>query len=186
MIELSLKIITEEAMSTKMIFIFFILLSTLLISITILFEAKPIYEARAEKMRLLTIQHVYHKHYFRSRNIDEPKRSIPFAQEKINNIMKNSDIIDNNSSIKNYKVLAKIISVLNNLKNKAILEIKVYRDKNTSKQDNLKLSQQEAELLKEYINKRTKIAFISAIGYGEELKDKNKHRDLEINLKRIK
>lgn len=173
-------------MSIKVMFLFFILLSTLLISIAILFEAKPIYEARAEKMRLLTIQHVYHKDYFRNRNIDEPKRSIPFAQEKINNILENSNIIDNNSSIKNYKVLANIISILNNLKNKAILEIKVYKDKNISKQDNLKLSQQEAEKLKEYLGKRTKIAFISAIGYGKEVKNIKKSRYLEINIKRLK
>ena len=182
-------------MSTKIIFLFFILLSTLLISITLLFTAKPIYLAKVEARRILNIQKTYHKTYFRKRNQHIPQRSIEFAQEKINQILietpitfnKNAYLLETNSSRQNYQTLSKIIDVVNNLKNESILEIKTYTTIKGSKQRNLKLSQKRADQLKSYIQNRSKIIFISAIGYGKENQQKrNKKQYLEIILKRIK
>jgi len=179
-------------MSTKIILLFFILLSTLLISLTLLFTAKPIYLKKVEKIRILNIQKIYNKSYFRKRNQHIPQRSLEFAQAKINQILtdnpikfnKNSFLLENNSSRQNYQTLAKIIDVLNNLKEKAILEIKTHTTTNGSKQFNLKLSQKQADQLKSYIKGRSNIVFISAIGYGKEIKNEKKY--IKLNLKRVK
>jgi len=190
-----LKTFRGQDMPTKIIFLFFILLSTLLISVTLLFTAKPLYLKKIEKIRILNIQKVYHKTYFRKRNQHVPQRSIKFAQKKINEILintpinfyKGSYLLENNSSRKNYQTLAQIISVVNNLKEKIILEIKTNTNKKGSKQVNLKLSQQRADQLKRYMNSQSNIIFISAIGYGEEIQHKkNEKKYLEITLKRIK
>ena len=184
-----------QSMPTKIIFLFFILLSTLFISLTLLFTAKPLYLAKIEKTRRLNIQKIYHKTYFRKRKQPIPQRSIRFAQEAINQILRDSPIyfdkssyfLENNSSRRNYQTLATLLAVLNNLKENAILEIKTHTDKEGSKQDNLKLSQQRADQLKSYINSRSTIIFISAIGYGKEIQyKKDNNNSLEITLKRIK
>ncbi len=176
-------------MRTKIIFLFFILLSILLISITLLFEAKHIYLAKVEKIRILNIQKVYYKSYFRKRDKHVPKRSVEFAQKEINQILIENPIeFEKNSSlVKNHQILRGITNILNNLKKEAIVEIKTYTDKDGHKQYNLKLSQQRADELKKYINNRTKMSFISAIGYGEEIQHKkNEKKYLEIYLKRVK
>ncbi|RUM70641.1 MAG: hypothetical protein DSZ07_02005 [Sulfurovum sp.] len=184
-----------QGMPTKIIILFFILLSILLISVTLLFTAKPIYLKKVEKIRVLNIQKVYNKTYFRKRNRYTPKRSVKFAQAEINQILidnpiefdKNSYLLENNNGRKNYQTLAKIIDVFNNLKGKAIVEIKTYTNKKGSKQLNLNLSQKRADQLKRYISNCTKIVFISAIGYGKEIQHKkNEKKYLEITLKRIK
>jgi outer membrane protein OmpA-like peptidoglycan-associated protein len=184
-----------QGMPTKIILLFFILLSTLLISITLLFTAKPLYLAKMEKIRVSNIQKNYHKSYLRKRNTHATQRTIKFAQEKINQILtyraisfdKNDYLLENNNSKENYQTLAKILRVLNNLKEKAILEIKTHTSTKESKQVNLKLSQQRADQLKSYISSRSNIIFISAIGYGEEIQENNdKRKYLEITLKRIK
>ena len=184
-----------QGMPTKIIILFFILLSILLISVTLLFTAKPIYLEKVEKIRILNIQKVYNKTYFRRRNRYTPQRSIKFAQVEINQILidnpiefgKNSYLLENNSSRKNYQTLANIGDVINNLKGKAILEIKTYTNTKGSKQFNLKLSQKRADQLKRYMNNCSNIIFVSAIGYGKEIQHKKDEKKyLEINLKRIK
>jgi len=195
MLKLELKTFMGQAMPTKIILLFFILLSTLFISVTLLFTAKPIYLKKIEKIRILNIQKIYHKSYFRKRNQHIPQRTIKFAQARINQILienpidfdKNSYLIENNSSRQNYQTLAKIIDVLNNLKEKAILEIKIYTNIVGSKQLNLTLSQKRADQLKSYVKSRSKIVFISAIGYGKEIKNKKDEKKyIKLNLKRIK
>jgi len=195
MIELELKTFMGQGMPTKIIILFFILLSILLISVTLLFTAKPIYLEKVEKIRILNIQKVYNKTYFRRRNRYTPQRSIKFAQVEINQILidnpiefgKNSYLLENNSSRKNYQTLANIGDVINNLKGKAILEIKTYTNTKGSKQFNLKLSQKRADQLKRYMNNCSNIIFVSAIGYGKEIQHKKDEKKyLEINLKRIK
>ena len=195
MLKLEPKTFMGQSMPTKIILLFFILLSTLFISVTLLFTAKPLYLAKIEKTRLLNIQKVYHKTYFRKRKQHVPQRSISFAQEEINQILRDtpiffdnsSSLLEHNKSRKNYQTLTDIISVMNNLKEKAILEIKTHTDKKGSKQDNLKIAQKRADKLKAYIDNRSKLVFISAIGYGEEIQQKeNKNNYLEITLKRIK
>ena len=187
-------------MQTKIIILFFTLLSILLISVTLLFTAKPLYLAKVERERIAKIQKVYHKTYFRKRKKHTPKRSIKFAQIEINHILtetpirfeKESYSLEHNNSRENFKTLTKVIDVLNSLNEKCILKIETHTDKKGSKRANLKISQKRADQLKSYINNRSKIIFISAIGYGEEIKHKKKVKKerqkkyLEINLKRIK
>ena len=183
-------------MQTKIIILFFTLLSILLISVTLLLTAKPLYLAKVERDRVANIQKSYNKSYFRKRDIHTPLRSIEFAQIKVNNILLETPIdfeyksylLERNSSRGNFKTLAKVVDVLNNLKDKAILKIETHTDSNGSKRANLKLSQKRADILKDFIKSRSDIVFISAIGYGEEIKSKKKSKKkyLEINLKRIK
>jgi outer membrane protein OmpA-like peptidoglycan-associated protein len=195
MLKLELKTFMGQGMPTKIILLFFILLSTLFISVTLLFTAKPLYLAKNEKMRISNIQKTYHKTYFRKRNQQIPQRSIKFAQAEINQILidtpinfnKSSYLLENNSSRKNYQTLASILAVLNNLKEKSILEIKTHTSTKGSKQLNLKLSQKRADQIKSYMKSRSNMIFISAIGYGEEIQDKKDEKKyLEITLKRIK
>jgi len=195
MLKLEPKTFMGQSMPTKIILLFFILLSTLLISLTLLFTAKPLYLAKIEKTRILNIQKVYHKTYFRKRNQHVPQRSIKFAQEEINQILIHTPIhfdtssyfLENNGSRENYQILANIISVINNLKEEAILEIKIHTHTDGSKQQNLKLSQKQADQLKSYMKKRSNLIFISAIGYGKAIQHKKDEKKyLEITLKRIK
>ena len=195
MLKLELKTFMGQRMPTKIIILFFILLSTLFISVTLLFTAKPLYLAKIEKTRLLNIQKEYHKSYFRKRKQHVPQRSISFAQEAINQILRETPIyfekssysLENNSSRKNYQTLAKVVDVINHLKEKSILEIKTHSRTKGSKQENLNLSQKRADQLKNYITSRSSIVFISAIGYGKAIQSKkDKQKSLEITLKRIK
>jgi len=179
-------------MKTKIILLFFTLLSILLISVTLLLTTKPLYLAKVERDRLMQIQKVYHKSYFRRKNIHIAQRSIEFAQHEINELLvetpilfkSHSTILDHNRSSENFGQLTKLILILNNIKDKFILKIETHTNKDGSKKENLKLSQKRADNLKNYINYKSKIIFISAIGYGEEIKKQKQH--LEINLKRIK
>ena len=188
-----------QHMQTKITILFFALLSILLILITLLFTAKPLYLAKAERQRIANIQKVYHKNYFRKRNKHSPKRSILLAQFEIDTILGDNPIkfetqscsLEGNQSRENFKILTKIIEVINNLKDKSIIQISTYTDKKGSKKENLRVSQQRADILKEYINSRTNILFISAIGYGGEIEGKRDKKErekkyIEINLKRIK
>ena len=195
MLKLEPKTFMGQLMPTKIILLFFILLSTLFISLTLLFTAKPLYLAKMEKTRLLNIQKVYHKTYFRKRKQHVPQRAISFAQKAINQILRESPIyfeknaysLETNSSRRNYQTLAKIVDVINHLKEKSILEIKTHSRTKGSKQENLNLSQKRADQLKNYIKSRSSIVFISAIGYGTAIQSKkDKEKSLEITLKRIK
>jgi outer membrane protein OmpA-like peptidoglycan-associated protein len=183
-------------MQTKIIILFFTLLSILLISVTLLFTAKPLYLIKVERERVANIQKVYHKSYFRKRKKHTPQRSIKLAQTEINTILeqrpiffeKKSYLLENNQSKENFKTLTKLLNVINNLKDKSIVKIETHTDRKGSKKENLKLSQKRADSLKVYIQSRSKIVFISAIGYGEEIKKKKKSQKkyLEIHLTRIK
>jgi outer membrane protein OmpA-like peptidoglycan-associated protein len=199
MIKWYLKTFIGKHMQSKIILLFFILLSTLLISVTLLFTAKPLYLAKVERERVANLQKVYHKSYFRKRNRHTPKRSIKFGQMEIDSILeetpiifeKNADSLEHNQSRENFKTLTKVVNVLNNLKDKFVLQIETHTDKRGSKQGNLKISQKRADSIKGFINQRSNIVFISAIGYGEEIKGKKNRKKshkkyLEIKIKRIK
>jgi len=186
-------------MQTNITLLFFTLLSTLLIVVTLLLKAKPLYLTKVERERISNIQKVYHKSYLKKRIKHTPKRSIKFAKMEIDKILteepiifeKGSSSLDLNNSRKNYKILAKIVDVVNNLESDSILQIETHTDKTGSKRDNLKLSQKRADILKSYIKDRSNIVFISAIGYGEEIQEKkskieSQKKYLKINLKRIK
>jgi outer membrane protein OmpA-like peptidoglycan-associated protein len=186
-------------MPTKIILLFFILLSTLLIVLTLLFTAKPLYLKKMERQRIANLQKVYHKSYFRKRNQRIPERSIALGQEKINMILdKNPILFDNasyrleqNQSRTNFKTLKQIIEVLNHIKERFIVKIETHTRKKGSKRENLLLSQKRADQLKSFIKNRSNIIFISAIGYGEEIQNGRKKKSprekyVEIELKRIR
>jgi len=159
-------------MHSKLLFLFFILLSVLLISITLLFVGKPFYAKQLEEKRVASIQINYEKHYFKRRDSHIPIRSTYFAQKKINQLIEKSI---------STQTLRKVIDVLNNMNETAVLQIEVYKNDKKSKKENFYLSQKEANRLKVYISKQTNLAFISAIGYV-----KGKNETIEFKLKRIK
>jgi len=159
-------------MHSKILFLFFILLSILLISVTLLFVGKPLYTKQLEEKRVANIQTHYAKNYFKRREQHTPIRSTYFAQKKISQLIKKSI---------STKTLSKVVEVLNNMNEKAVLQIEVYKNDKKSKKENFYLSQKEANRLKAYISKRTNLAFISAIGYV-----KGKNKTVEFKLKRIK
>jgi len=183
-------------MSTRILLLFFILLSILLISVALLFTAKPLHLAKVEKIRVENIQRNYRKTYLRQRNQHIAERSIRFAQKSMERLLednpikfdKGSHLLENKSNTprKNYRTLKNISEILNHLKSKAILEIKTYSNEG-SKKVNLKLSQKRADQLKKYLKSHTNLVFISAIGYGKNSYPTNdKKKSLKITLKRIK
>ena len=188
-------------MKAKGIFLLFILSSIVLVLIYLYIFTKPLYLTQLEKERISNIQKVCMKEYPRNRAKVTINRNVAEAKEKIYRLLKKTPIafdiarvsIDNNSTHpnKNKVILKELIIVLNNIKEDFILSIFAYTDKDGSRQKNLKLSQERADRIKAYIEKRTDITLITSIGYGEELtfpkstkKLTNSH--IEINLKRIK
>ena len=86
--------------------------------------------------------------------------------------------------------LSNLVKIVNHLDEEAILTIKTYSKNKGSKKYNLELSQQRADVLKQYFIERTSLPLIVAIGYGGAIpldkKNRTHHREIEINLQRIK
>ena len=191
-------------MQAKTLFLLFITSSIFFLSLSLLLIIKPLHLKRVEAKRVANIQRVYHKSYFKKRDIHIPIRNTKTAQKKIEKILISNPIsFEGNSSIleqnlskleinKNYVSLARIIEVLNNLNEKIILKIKTHTNKKRfSKKYNLKLSQERADIIKSYIKERSNIIFISSIGYGKEItfmksKKRLKQAPLTLHLQRIK
>jgi outer membrane protein OmpA-like peptidoglycan-associated protein len=190
-------------MRSKTLFILFIISSIVFLSISLLLLIKPLHLKKVEIRRVANIQKTYYKNYLKRRDRHTPLRHAKSAQKKIEKLLALHPIyFDLNSSLleyklskmernKNYVALAQIIEVLNNLNEKIILKIKTHTTKTGSKKHNLKLSQQRADKIKDYIQKRSNIIFISSIGYGKEItliksKKKLKQEPLTLHLQRIK
>ena len=184
-------------MQTKTLLSLLLFFSVLLISLCIIIIAKPLHLKNIEAKRIANIQTVYRKSYVKQRKHHVPQRSIYFAQKAIYQILEKNPILlqtektlKNNNLPYNYKNLTHVIDVLNNISEKAILKIGIHTDKNKSKKDSLKNSQQQADKLKQYIIKRTHLAFISAIGYGKEISSKSTKKlytkRINFHLQRIK
>jgi outer membrane protein OmpA-like peptidoglycan-associated protein len=189
-------------MKVRGIFVLFILSSLGLISLYIYLFAKPLHLKRLEEERIANIQKVCMKKNPRHRDRRVLERNVLEADRKIQEILLKEPIyfdsaevlIDNNSTMRlNQKrvTLNKIIAVLNNINEDVVMNIAAHTDKEGSSIKNLKLSQERADVLKEYFQERTHIVLITAIGYGEELPlpkgtKKRSNRRIEINLKRIK
>jgi outer membrane protein OmpA-like peptidoglycan-associated protein len=163
-------------MRTKTLLFLFLFFSVLLISLSLWLITKPLYLQQVEAQRVANIQTVYRKTYLKKRDTHIPQRSIITAQKVINQLLiqypilfeENLTSLDNNQS-SNRQTLSKIITVINNMRERVILKIETHTDKSGSKKHNLKLSQQRADKIKLYIAQRTDIPFISAIGYGKEI-----------------
>jgi len=189
-------------MKARGIFLLFILSSMVLISLYLYIFAKSLHLERLEKERIANIQKVCMKEYPRNRGKSLLQRNVFEADKEIQTLLVKKPIyfepsspsIDSNDTKllnQNRVTLKKIIDVLNNIDEDIILSISAHTDKDGSSIKNLKLSQERADMIKEYIRERSHITLITSIGYGEELPlpkttKKLTNRRIEINLKRIK
>ena len=189
-------------MKARGIFLLFILSSIGIIFLYLYIFAKPLHLKRLEDERIANIQKVCMKEYPRKRDRGILQRTVVEADQKIQMFLAKKPIhfepssisIDNNNTNllnQNRVTLTNIINVLNNINEDVILCISAHTDKDGSAVKNLKLSQERADVLKDYILKRTHIVLITSIGYGEELplvenKKNLTNRRVEISLKRIK
>jgi outer membrane protein OmpA-like peptidoglycan-associated protein len=187
-------------MRVRGIFLLFILSSMGLVLLYLYIFAQPLHLKRLEAERIANIQKVCMKEYPRNRDSKTLQRNVFEGEEKIQTILEKNPIYFGSSTVsldksngtsQNRIILKKLISVLNNIDEDFILSITTHTDKDGSSQKNLKLSQARADKLKKYIEKRTQIVLITAIGYGEELPLSSKtkkliNRRVEIHLQRIK
>jgi outer membrane protein OmpA-like peptidoglycan-associated protein len=182
-------------MKARGIFLLFILFSIAIIALYLYIFSKPLHLERLEKERIANIQKVCMKKSPRNRDRAILQRTVLEADKEIQTLLLKKAIYFEPSSVdvanENRVVLKKIIDVLNNINEDVILSISAHTDKDGSSIKNLKLSQQRADVLKEYIRERTDIVLITSIGYGEELPLAKRtkeisNRRIEINLKRIK
>jgi len=187
-------------MKIVVLYTLFFILSTLLIVLALTEYVKgSLFYENSQELRVQKSQ----KHYVKRREAFIPIRTLTFAQKKIETFLDaQDDIFEDNSielakdvssrrgsnSIK--KRLNDLVKVLNHLEEEAILTISTYSEQNGSKAYNLELSQQRADVLKKYFIEKTSLPLIVAIGYGGAVplkdKDRTKHKQVEINLKRIK
>jgi len=190
-------------MKISTLFILLISFSSLLIFLAIRVYAEDIYAKRLEAIRISKIQKVCMKEYPRKRELHIIERNIDMAQLKINKLLESNPIhFEKEDFLKESKskeinlnmnkvVLARIIDVLNNMNEKIALNIEVHTDKTGTNQENLKFSQNRADILKEYMEKRSDVLLVTSIGYGEEFplstSDENlSNKRIEISLKKVK
>ena len=178
----------------------FFILSTLLMVLTLTeYMQGSLFYAKNKELRVQKSK----KNYLKKRDEFVPMRTLTMAQKKIDILLDTSPYFFDNKSIeleqnRSHKgsvnpikvTLSNLVKVLNHLDEDAILTINTYSKNTGSKQYNLKLSQQRADILKKYFRERTSLPLIVAIGYGGAIAfkkdDKTKHKQVEINLKRIK
>ncbi len=180
-------------MKARGILLLFILSSIILISLYLYIFAKPLHLKRLEEERIANIQKICKKEYPRKRDKKILQRTVVEAAEKMAELLEKKPIHFKPSSvyIEDKVMLKALIDILNNINEDVILSIATHTDNDGSAEKNLKLSQERADMLKEYIRKRSHILLITAIGYGEELplpksKDNVSNRRVEINLKGVK
>jgi outer membrane protein OmpA-like peptidoglycan-associated protein len=182
-------------MKLRFLVFLFILLSILLIITALNNQLNQLRSAYNEQVRLENIQHVSKKKEKRERKTYVPTYTIEQANKTIISILTQTPIYveaDEYSSLTK-STLAKIVAIINKLEKRAVLSIKVERYKKKSPSNNLKISQKNADRLKAYFLDRTKLSFISAIGYGSALvpqKYNDKHNGLDcyvkMRLKKVK
>lgn len=177
-------------MSIRGMILLFILSSILLTSFYLYLFAKPLHLEYLERERIAHIQKVCMKEYPRKRYTHILQRTVVEAEEKIQRLLGKNPIQFDVTSIliKDKVTLKALIDIINNINESVVLTITTYTDQNGSSSKNLKLSQERADMLKEYIRKRSHILLITSIGYGEELSlpKTTTDRRVEIHLRRIK
>ena len=192
-------------MKMSRLLLLFILFSVLLIGLCLGVYAKPLHLKRLEAIRISKIQKVCMKEYARKRDYHVPIRSVEKAQLKINHLLVVKPMIfdfdrdklfaennqTNETNLSSNKVaLARVIDVLNNIREDVAVNIEVHTDESGSNQHNLKVSQNCADRLKEYVTKRSHIVLVTSVGYGEEFprisSDENlSNKRIEIHLKKV-
>jgi outer membrane protein OmpA-like peptidoglycan-associated protein len=192
-------------MKLKLLIFLFFTLSLLLITFVLKFHAKSLNDQRLEQIRLSKIQKVCMKSYPRQRKLFNSNCSLFLAQNKIDILLteqplhffSNSYSLESNGTEEQNRenmkqTLKKVLAVVNHIDDDVILSIETHTDDIGTKQHNLKLSQQRADVLKNYFLERTELPHVVAIGYGESLplsqsKEMNSSiRRVEINLKGFK
>lgn len=171
-------------MRVKTVLFLFVISAVVLIFMA-LQNAKSLHKAHLEKVRLSKIQMFSMKDYKRTRKIYTPERSLVLAQMEIKNILEEGiiDLEENSISNQVKSRLVEIANILNHVKEDVVLSIEVHSKLSGSKYKNLKLSQEQADILKSYFIEKTTLPLIVAIGYGETSALKNGKTAL--NLKRI-
>ena len=193
-------------MKARTVLIAWILSSTLLIALSLFFDADSLYAKRLEMKRVANIQKVCMKESPRKRVAYHYERSIESAQGKIDRLLEEHPLllsplssseeekIENNASVEttphqNRIVLTQLLNITEHVRESIALEIDVHTEKSGLHQEHLKHSQREADRLKTYIRERSrKILVVTAIGYGEEIPCPNGGENngcIEMRLKRI-
>ncbi len=184
-------------MKIVLLYVLFFILSTLLMVLTLTQYMRN--SLLKKEIRVAKSQ----KNYLKNRDKSVPIRTLATAQKKIEVLLDtNPHLFDNNSisleqnssnekTVNSTKVtLSNLVKIVNHLDEEAILTIKTYSKNKGSKKYNLGLSQQRADVLKQYFIERTSLPLIVAIGYGGAIpldkKNRTHHREIEINLQRIK
>ena len=177
----------------------FFILSTLLMVLTLTeYMQGSLFYANNKELRVQKSK----KNYLKNRDKFVPIRTLAMAQKKIDKLLETKPYLfedksidlEHNSSKRGLNLakvtLSNLVKILNHLDEDAILTINTYSENKGSKQYNLELSQQRADVLKKYFRERTTLPLIVAIGYGGAIpfrkEDKTTHKQVEINLKRIK
>ena len=173
-------------MKLALIFFIFFISSIGLIFVTVEEKSHIIYDKQMKKLKESTIQTVSAKTYKRAKKLYIPQRSFALGRQEIEKVLLKEPIHFelNDSSLLLKSTLIKIAQITNHIKEKVALSIAVHTDIQGTAKDNLYLSQQRADRLKEYFIKKTDLPLIVAIGYGEAFSLKEKL--IKINLKRIK
>ncbi len=163
----------------------FILSSITLAYFTIKEKAPFIYTQYLEDIEAKKALLVSAKPYKKSRKVYIPSRSSILGEREIQKLLQGKAIqfSDNNATLVVNPSLYKIVNILNHLNEKVVLSIEAHSNTTGSIQQNLLLSQQRADNLKNYFREKTNLTLVVAIGYGEMLSLKEKL--IKLNLKRI-
>jgi len=183
-------------MQIRTLYILFFSLSIFLLSLLLYLYAGSIEGKRLEIIRLSKIQKNCMKEYPRRKKVHIRERTSVEGQVEINRLLSVNPLqFESNSSMiyttrENRVTIARIVKVVNHISEDIALSISAHTDSVGSKQHNLKLSQQRADMLKEHILRRSQILLITSIGYGEEFplsksSKPSKNRRIEITIKRV-
>jgi len=178
--------------SIKSILFLFFSLSVLLISWVVFHYAKPLQEEQLNIMHLSQLQKISKKAHSRRRALYLPYYSVWLSQKEIQKFLLSHPILfkSNYFTSSTNQTLASLVKRINHTEEKFIIKITTHTNSQNSKKDNLKLSQQQADLIKEYFSKRVEVPFIMAIGYGEAFTVKKRNQKVEapkvtINLQKV-
>jgi len=163
----------------------FILSSITLTYFAIKTEAPIIYAQYLQAIEAKKALLVSAKSYKKSRKVYIPPRSSSLGEREIQKLLQTYPLqfSDNNATLVVNPSLHKIVKILNHLNEEVVLSIETHSDVTGSMKQNLLLSQQRADNLKNYFREKTNLTLVVAIGYGEMLSLKEKL--IKIHLKRI-
>ena len=182
-------------MNLKFTVLLFLFLSTLLVISVLHEKLNPLRNEYNAQIRLANIQHISTKKENRERKVYVPQYTIEQASKEILFILKKSPIkvVSKVYSPQTQSTLLKIVKMIDALKERPVLMIKVVCYTKALDSTNFRISQEYADRLKAYFLKKTNVLYISAIGYGATLgteEEKIKHDGtgcyVKMTLKKVK